>query len=147
MNRQAGVLQAQQAVTQAEQALADARAARDAQPAKSAQAVADAEEALYRAAQEGLTNVRKHAGATGARLLLDRRDAAVAGLEVRDDGRGAEGDAAATLGYGLLGLRERAERLAGRLTVDTAPGRGLTLRVEVPVGAVDGPVPEEVRSG
>lgn len=93
---------------------------------------AEAEEALYRTAQEGLTNVRKHAEATRAWLVLDYRDAATVALEVRDDGRGAEPDAGAALGFGLLGLQERAARLGGRLTVDTAPGRGLTMRVEVP---------------
>ncbi len=93
---------------------------------------AEAEEALYRTAQEGLTNVRKHAEATCARLVLDYRDAATVALEVRDNGRGAGWDAGAALGFGLLGAQERAARLGGRLTVDTAPGRGLTLRVEVP---------------
>jgi len=93
---------------------------------------AEAEEALYRTAQEGLTNVRKHAEATHAWLVLDYRDAVTVALEVRDDGRGAEPDAGAALGFGLLGLQERAARLVGRLTIDTAPGRGLTMRVEVP---------------
>jgi signal transduction histidine kinase len=92
----------------------------------------EAEEALYRTAQEGLTNVRKHAEATHASLVLDYGDAATVALEVRDDGRGAEPDAGATLGFGLLGLQERAARLGGRFTIDTGPGRGLTLRVEVP---------------
>jgi signal transduction histidine kinase len=93
---------------------------------------AEAEEALYRTAQEGLTNVRKHAAAAHAWLVLDYRDAAKATLEVRDDGRGAALDADAALGFGLLGLQERAARLDGRLTVDSAPGRGLRLQVEVP---------------
>jgi len=93
---------------------------------------AEAAEALYRTAQEGLTNVRKHAEATCAWLVLDYRDAVTVALEVRDDGGGGEPDAGAALGFGLLGLQERAARLGGRLTVDTAPGHGLTLRVEVP---------------
>lgn len=92
---------------------------------------AEAEDALYRTAQEGLTNVRKHAEATHAWLVLDYRDAATVTLEVNDDGSGAAPDANA-LGFGLLGLRERAARLGGRLTVDAATGGGLTLRVEVP---------------
>jgi signal transduction histidine kinase len=93
---------------------------------------AEVDEALYRTAQEGLTNVRKHAAATRAWLMLDYRDAAMVALEVRDDGSGAEPDAGAALGFGLRGLRERAARLGGRLSVDAAPGHGLTLRVEVP---------------
>jgi signal transduction histidine kinase len=88
-----------------------------------------AEQALYRAAQEGLTNVRKHAGATRAELTLDYRDAAIARLEVRDDGRGA---AATDGGFGLLGLRERVQLVGGAVAVETAPGAGLALMVEVP---------------
>jgi signal transduction histidine kinase len=94
----------------------------------------EAEDALYRAAQEGLTNVRKHAEATRARLLLDYGHAAEVRLEVHDDGTGMarEGERRDALGFGLLGLRERASRLGGSLLVDTAPGRGVTLRIEVP---------------
>jgi signal transduction histidine kinase len=89
----------------------------------------ESEESLFRAAQEGLTNVRKHAGATSARVLLHFGDDTVY-LEVRDDGRGLPGTA--RQGFGLLGLRERAARLGGRLDVAAAPGGGTTLLVEVP---------------
>jgi signal transduction histidine kinase len=89
---------------------------------------ADVEESLFRAAQEGLTNVRKHAGATSARLTLEYGDG-VARLTVRDDGRGA---AALDGGFGLMGVRERAQGLGGRVAVESAPGSGTTLRVEVP---------------
>jgi signal transduction histidine kinase len=86
-------------------------------------------EALYRAAQEGLTNVRKHARATRADLLLDYAGDTVR-VTVRDDGVGApEGPAT---GFGLFGLRERAAHLGGRLQVESAPGRGCTLTMEVP---------------
>jgi signal transduction histidine kinase len=88
-----------------------------------------AEESLFRAAQEGLTNVRKHAAAGRARLVLDYRDPGSVRLDVCDDGRGA---ASTGDGFGLLGLRERAERLGGRLTVESAPGQGTTLRMAVP---------------
>ncbi|HSK96289.1 MAG TPA: sensor histidine kinase [Euzebyales bacterium] len=93
---------------------------------------AEAEEALYRTAQEALTNVRKHAEASHAGLTLDYRDAATVVLQVRDDGNGAAPDTDPAPGFGLLGLEERAARLGGRLSIDTAQGRGLTLRVEVP---------------
>jgi len=93
---------------------------------------AEAEEALFRAAQEGLTNVRKHARASRASVVLDYRDPAAVAVEVRDDGVGTEPGAGPPLGFGLLGAQERAARLGGRLRVDSAPGRGLTLRVEVP---------------
>jgi signal transduction histidine kinase len=86
-------------------------------------------EALYRAAQEGLTNVRKHARAHRADLVLDYADAAVR-VEVRDDGTGTTDGQAS--GFGLLGLRERAAHLGGRLHVESETGRGWTLRMEVP---------------
>lgn len=93
---------------------------------------AQTEEALYRTAQEGLTNVRKHAEAMHAWLLLDYCGAGTVALEVRDDGRGVQRDADTPSGFGLLGLQERAARLGGRLSVGAAPGSGLALRVEVP---------------
>ncbi|MDA8216501.1 MAG: sensor histidine kinase [Dehalococcoidales bacterium] len=82
---------------------------------------------LYRTAQEGLTNVRKHARATRATLTVDYRDGAVR-LVVEDDGVGAE---KADGGFGLLGLRERVHLLGGSVQVRTVPGRGFTLEVEV----------------
>jgi signal transduction histidine kinase len=92
---------------------------------------AEAEESLFRAAQEGLTNVRKHANATRAELILDYSQPAQVRLEVRDDGAGAAGDELPS-GFGLLGVRERAAHLGGRMMLESIPGRGFTLRVEVP---------------
>jgi signal transduction histidine kinase len=88
----------------------------------------DAREALYRTAQEGLTNVRKHAGADRAEVLLDYGETVVS-VAVRDDGVGT-GDGQP--GFGLVGLRERAAQLGGRLRVESAPGAGCTLTMEVP---------------
>ena len=87
-------------------------------------------ESLFRAAQEGLTNVRKHAHASRARLVLDYAGQGTVRLEVCDDGTGTAG--AATAGFGLVGLRERAAHLGGRLQVESLPGAGSTLRMEVP---------------
>jgi signal transduction histidine kinase len=92
----------------------------------------ETEESLYRVAQEGLTNVRKHADAGSARVLLEYGETDCVRLEVRDDGRGAAGNGAAGNGFGLIGLRERVSSLGGTLTVDSAAGAGLTLRVELP---------------
>jgi signal transduction histidine kinase len=92
---------------------------------------ADRSEALYRAAQEGLTNVRKHAAATTAHLLLDFSADDAVTVEVRDDGRGAAGPSG-TPGFGLVGLRERAEALGGTLERRSVPGTGTTLRMAVP---------------
>ncbi|MFD0597415.1 sensor histidine kinase [Catellatospora coxensis] len=94
--------------------------------------LAAAQESLYRAAQEGLTNVRKHAGATRAALVLDYTRPAAVRLEVRDDGGGLAADPAELPGYGLLGVRERAAHAGGRMSIESTPGEGATLSVEVP---------------
>ncbi len=93
---------------------------------------ADVEESLVRTAQEGLTNIRKHAAASRATLALDYRGDGTVRLEVRDDGRGAARSSPSGDGFGLVGLRERAERLGGSLDIDAGPGGGTTLRVAVP---------------
>jgi len=87
------------------------------------------EQALYRAAQEGLTNARKHAQAASATLTLDFSNAKLVRLTVADDGRGAS---ATDGGFGLVGLRERVQLVGGSLSLQTAPGAGLVLSVEVP---------------
>ncbi len=86
------------------------------------------EDNLYRIAQEGLTNIRKHAGATCATVTLMYETHAVE-LIVRDDGRGST---SMTGGFGLTGVRERVEAFGGELDLQTAPGHGLTLHVRVP---------------
>ena len=88
-----------------------------------------AELTLYRAGQEGITNVRKHAKAEHVSMILDFRSPDKVKLCITDDGVGAE---RATGGFGLLGVRERAQLLAGAVRVQTSPGNGFTLEVEVP---------------
>jgi len=75
---------------------------------------------LYRAAQEALTNVQRHAEAQQVWLTL-RVDDGVARLQVRDDGRGLPSDAEEH-GFGLRGLRERASQLGGELRLESRPG-------------------------
>jgi signal transduction histidine kinase len=87
------------------------------------------EQALYRAAQEGLTNARKHAQAARTTLTLDFGSPNVVRLTVADDGRGANSTDG---GFGLVGLRERVQMVGGSLALHTARGAGLTLIVEVP---------------
>jgi signal transduction histidine kinase len=89
---------------------------------------APAELTLYRAAQEGLTNVRKHSSATSAEVLLDYQNEGVR-LVVHDDGGGTDDPSG---GFGLLGVRERVYLLGGSVDVRTALGQGFTLEVEVP---------------
>ena len=83
---------------------------------------------LYRAAQEALTNVRRHAAASEVVVSLTFCEERVR-LVVKDDGRGAEGPEE---GFGLLGLRERARLLGGAIGVRTARGQGFELAIEVP---------------
>lgn len=96
-----------------------------------------AEHALFRTAQEGLTNVRKHAGASRADLTLDFREAARVRLTLIDNGRGASSpnDPHVTTtgtGYGLSGLRERIALLNGSLSAGNRPEGGFSLVAEIP---------------
>ena len=100
------------------------------------------ETALYRIAQEALTNVVRHANAGSVSVLLDRQDGHAI-LVVEDDGRGFEvgrvrhsGTPAQKLG--LLGMEERAALIGGVLTIESQPGRTAVF-VKVPMdGAGDG---------
>ena len=91
----------------------------------------DVETTLYRITQEALTNVVKHAQARRVSIVLTRRDGSVAAV-IEDDGRGfGSGDDSS--GLGLLGMRERIALVEGRLEVESAPGAGTTLSIEVPI--------------
>jgi signal transduction histidine kinase len=101
---------------------------------------ATVETALYRIVQEALTNVVRHADATTASVLVERRDGAVR-LVIEDDGRGFDAGAI-NRGDGHLGLysiRERAELLGGTLTIESAPGQGASLFVELPLRPIPSP--------
>ncbi len=82
--------------------------------------------AVYRAAQEALTNVRKHAKATSAEVGLEYGDGHVR-LCIRDDGLGAEPEP--RLGFGLLGVRERARLIGAELRITPSPGFELVMTV------------------
>jgi signal transduction histidine kinase len=84
---------------------------------------------LYRAAQEGLTNVRRHASASCATLKLDFSDNWKVRLQVEDDGVGS---ADSKEGFGLMGIRERVKLLDGKVFLRSAPGAGFSLEVELP---------------
>lgn len=90
------------------------------------------EMALYRAAQEALTNVRKHARASRVDVALDYTEAAKARLTVKDNGVGADRPAESEGHFGLLGVRERAHLLGGEVQIVTTPGQGFRLNMEVP---------------
>lgn len=84
---------------------------------------------LLRGAQESLANVRKHAGASRFEVQLDY-GADVATLRVRDNGCGFE--PAVAEGFGLAGMRARAEQVGGYLRLDSAPGAGTSVELQVP---------------
>ncbi|MFI9757234.1 sensor histidine kinase [Streptomyces sp. NPDC051963] len=88
--------------------------------------------ALYRAAQEGLTNALRHAQASRVSVVV-RLSEHAARLAVADDGRGFAADGA-TAGFGLTGMRERVHLVAGSVDVDSRPGEGTRLTVVVPRG-------------
>jgi len=84
---------------------------------------------LYRAAQEALTNVGKHAHATNVDLHLDYGDGSLVHLSIKDDGVGSDNSEG---GFGLLGVRERVQQLSGAVRVRTDSGQGFALEVELP---------------
>lgn len=88
---------------------------------------------LYRITQESLQNVLKHAGATEVSVSLSRRKRTVIVI-IADNGAGFAASAVkARGGLGLIGMEERARLVAGRITVDSSPGRGTTVTLEVPL--------------
>jgi signal transduction histidine kinase len=99
---------------------------------------------LYRVAQESLNNARKHAvGASRVLVTLSYMGETVT-LDVRDDGAGFDPVREAERvrdrdsgGFGLRGMRERVEGAGGVLTVESAPGEGSTLTVELPATPCD----------
>jgi signal transduction histidine kinase len=99
---------------------------------------AQIEEALLRIGQESLANVRKHAAASRVTLTLSYLDDA-ATLDVHDDGVGFDQAAAedTAAGLGLHAMRERAAALGGSLVIESAPGEGTTIAVELPVRTDD----------
>jgi signal transduction histidine kinase len=86
---------------------------------------------IFRTAQEGLTNVRRHARASRVDLVLDYQDSESVSLVVRDNGPGLDFENLEP-GFGLLGLQERARQLGGTVEIETAPGAGFSLLVSVP---------------
>jgi PAS domain S-box-containing protein len=92
----------------------------------------DAETALYRIAQEALTNVAKHAKAANVDVILERRTDSVL-LIVEDDGVGFDPATAggASQGFGLLGMHERAGLVGATLEIESSPGQGTTVLVRM----------------
>ena len=95
------------------------------------------ESAVYRIVQEALTNVARHSRATCASVAIERRDGQVV-VVIEDDGVGFEHDVRGAApseggGLGLVGMQERAALLRGSIEIESAPGRGTSLFVRIPI--------------
>jgi signal transduction histidine kinase len=100
-----------------------------------------AQESIFRIAQEAFSNVARHARADHVRLYLGQCDAdGPLTLEIQDDGQGFEVDRGGS-GMGLENIRQRVLALGGELGIVSAPGKGTTLRVTLPL--VEPVVPQE----
>jgi signal transduction histidine kinase len=94
---------------------------------------AEQEVALLRTTQEALTNACRHAAASRIDVALAYHPDSVC-LRIRDDGRGFQPDAIPPNGFGLSGMRTRAQRVGGAVSIETAPGAGATVRFDLPAG-------------
>lgn len=87
---------------------------------------------VFRVVQESLTNVARHASASEVAITL-KNDNGQLLLKIQDDGCGFDPNAVMqSRGFGLIGMRERALGLGGRLRIDSGPGRGATVSIEFP---------------
>jgi signal transduction histidine kinase/HAMP domain-containing protein len=95
------------------------------------------ETALFRVAQEAMSNIARHAQAENVSLTLEFQDEFVA-IDIEDDGQGFDVEATFARGqdgapFGLMGMRERVDLLNGTLVVESRPGEGTSVRVRVPL--------------
>ena len=88
--------------------------------------------ALYRIAQEALTNARRHASADHVRLNLEMDDGQLV-LRIEDDGSGFDSSARELNRHGLAGIAHRIQMLGGQLTIDSKPGQGTCIEARVPI--------------
>ena len=100
------------------------------------------ENALFRIVQESLTNAQKHSRSAKIRVELSD-DGQKVYLAVRDWGVGFDSEKVVEGHFGLRGIRERARLFHGRATIESAPGQGTTIRVELPLVAYAPDAPGE----
>ena len=100
---------------------------------------AEVETALYRIVQESITNVIRHAEARTASVMIERHGGIDPGvrLVVEDDGKGFDPATAGRAGQrlGLFGMHERAQLLGGSVTIESQPGAGASVFVNIPLPA------------
>jgi signal transduction histidine kinase len=89
---------------------------------------------VYRVVQEALHNCEKHSGAQRVRVTVRQLPECLV-TEIEDDGRGFQLDKRGT-GLGLLGIRERVANAGGSLVIDSAPGRGARIALQIPLQAM-----------
>lgn len=99
----------------------------------------DASLCVYRVAQEALQNFIKHAGVNEAEVILKQDNGAI-GLVVSDRGAGML-TGASSEGLGLVSMKERTRLVHGAMTIQSRPGEGVTVRLEVPI-----PAPQSVKA-
>jgi signal transduction histidine kinase len=92
---------------------------------------------VYRIVQEAVNNILKHSGATEATVVVKKLGAS-ASLSIRDNGRGFDPEAVQNsesedVGHGLNGIKERVRILSGTFAIESQPGQGTTLTVEIPI--------------
>lgn len=90
------------------------------------------ESALFRICQEALTNIRKHSRAKHAQVALTQENDLLR-LSIGDDGVGFDPATVTPRSFGLQGIRERSRLLGGQATIDSSPGRGTRIEVELPI--------------
>jgi signal transduction histidine kinase len=90
----------------------------------------DTETHLFRIAQEALTNVARHSGATKVRIHLSQRNGSIM-LRISDDGKGMKTEVQSA-GLGMVGIRARARHAGGEMSLSSEAGKGLTIEVTVP---------------
>jgi PAS domain S-box-containing protein len=97
--------------------------------------------AVFRIAQECLTNIHRHSGSKNAHIRIVRKDGNLC-VEVRDEGRGIAADKLSRIrsnggGVGLRGMRERVRQFFGTVAIESQPGEGTTVLVTLPLATAD----------
>lgn len=87
---------------------------------------------LFRIIQESLTNIIRHADASATSIDIKMENDTL-WLTIADNGRGFDSKEIAGNSFGLIGIRERLETLAGKLYIESAPGRGTRLSISMPI--------------